>query len=1271
MAPRRPRTRSLGEPGERTAPQARPPIPEITPPPVSLDIERAREALARANQPLAWPDLPAATLPRARSLNMAQRAYGNQLVTQALVSGLPLVTIEVEVVPVRPPQETASERTAPDALPEAAFTEQAPERPQTSPPDASPVVPAPIGAGIAETATSAVEAAVPAAEDKVAETEAPAPESETATEAPPPEQAVAGEAVTEAAVSGGADPPATGGASTGAAADADIPILIPEPPTELSPPAQERLGEVQHAGGGAARAQARMPSAEANVGQAREAVTTPPAESAGRAQGALVEALGEQPRPSPEIEQFCKDIRRIIRLKRPPDEENLVKADPGNLAQEAGQQLDQNIQGDANRVSGSYSSIEGAPQGQPGQQGQPLQGVPGAATGPDVDAQRATPDAVPQENVSLEADTQSSQVRMDEAGMNTEPASLVQSGPLADARAAQGELEAAAERDPAEVLAEQESALGRANEDMSALQAQALAALQRSRAATGGGVEGQRQGMVGTEEQMRADAGRRAQAVFQRAQTDVQEQLRHLPSNAMQKWTSGVEVLKERFKADLREVERWIQKRHEGGWGTVVSLWDEITGLPGWVTEAYVRAEAAFGDGVCDLIREISTDVNTVVAACQAIIQNADVEIGQIYDSLPASLQDWAMEERSSFQGQLHGLSQQVAETRDNFNRDLVQRASQAVDEVRAQIHELRQKAKGLIGRVIDAVNAFLEDPARAIINGLLSILGIPPASFWALVARIQQVISDIAADPMKFANNLVEALKAGFEQFFDNFGRHFLQGLLEWLFSGLGQAGVQVPRDFSLKNVITFFLQLMGITWPNIRKILARHIGEENVALIEQAWAFLQPLIEQGPQGVFDMIKEQLSPQNILDTILQMAVDFVIETLIKQVAVRVIGLLNPAGAIYQALELIYKVLKWVFENAARIFRLVETVVNGIADILQGNISGMANAVERALGGLLVPVIDFLASFLGLGDLPEKVAEAVMRLQAFVLRILDRVIGWVVEMGRRLLTRLGLREEEKEEDEKGGDVKTKAQNALAAQLAGEHSHEEIFSLTQDVLAQFQPEGLKRLDISKEEGDYTIVAEASPRDPIIKLAPKGRRTTMVARVKFVGAGELRGDPSNRFYQRSVGRGQQERTLEAAFLPGTQGGGALIRPEAGTEEVKVATWNTGLIDPSRESNRTHAERQFVDWYERQPWKGNVTEIEIEINNSPCPFCVDDLKYITRLSPNMKGTIQFSKWYVNEKRPVYSSTEESLASLAPVWTIIDSSDKSKKVEFATQKV
>ena len=119
-------------------------------------------------------------------------------------------------------------------------------------------------------------------------------------------------------------------------------------------------------------------------------------------------------------------------------------------------------------------------------------------------------------------------------------------------------------------------------------------------------------------------------------------------------------------------------------------------------------------------------------------------------------------------------------------------------------------------------------------------------------------------------------------------------------------------------------------------------------------------------------MIKEKLDPQSIVDQVVQMAVDFMVTAIIKQVAARIMLLFNPAGAILQALEAIYRVLKWVFQNAARIFTLVETVVNGIADILAGNIGGFANAVEKGAGDADRAGDRFIADYLSLGDLPQQ-----------------------------------------------------------------------------------------------------------------------------------------------------------------------------------------------------------------------------------------------------------------------------------------------------------
>jgi hypothetical protein len=880
--------------------------------------------------------------------------------------------------------------------------------------------------------------AAPAAAPKSAPSSPPAAPAAPASPAPAPAApapaAPAAAGAAPASAPAGAAPAAAGGAPAGAEAAGGGPgggggpeLLMPEPPSELSPEEQARLETVDQRAGAAVEVTTDLPPAEEEVGDARAAVEEPAEETQARAGDQLVAALGERPAPSPEIEELCDRIYQVIRDKRPPDEDSLVEADPQEMAQQAGGEMNASVEADTQNVQGQYDQLQEQPEGAPAQEPVPLDAPPAGEAPPDLAADAAAPDGVPPEAVSLDADVAASGQQMTEAGMDTEPAQLVESGPIAEARAAQGELAETAARDPQEVLAEQQATLAGAQADMAALQASALQALQGSRESTTTAGAAQQGEMVGSEEQMRTQAAAQAQRIFDDAQTRVSTLLDPLPATAMARWEAGVQVLSTEFDQHLARVKKWVDERHES---TALAVVDYFTGLPDWVTEEYDDAEKNFGDGVCDLIREISRDVNGVIAACEAIVDDSRTQIAAVFESLPAELQGWAAEQQAQFGERLNGLQERAQQTRSDFTRDLTRRAGQAVQDVRAKIHDLREAAKGLVGRIADAVNAFLEDPARFIIDGLLSVLGISPGAFWAVVDRIGAAIDSIADDPMNFVNNLMSAVGQGFSQFFDNIGTHLLQGLMDWLFSGLGSVGVQLPADTSLKSIITFFLQLMGLTWPNIKEILARHIGAENVALIEKAWELVSSLIEMGPEGLFELIKEQLDPANLLQMVLDAAVEYLVQALIQAVTPRILLLFNPAGAILQAIEAIFRVLKWIFENASRIFTLVETVVNGVTDLIAGNISGMANAVEGALARLIPPVIDFLAGYLGLGGLPEAIADVIKGFQTQVLAIVERIIGFLAERARGLLRAMGFGgEEDNAEEEPAGDHASLARRA--------------------------------------------------------------------------------------------------------------------------------------------------------------------------------------------------------------------------------------------------
>ncbi len=1077
---------------------------------------------------------------------------------------------------------------------------------------------------------------------------------------------------------------------------------MPEPAAGLSPAERQRLNSVGEQAATAAAITSAMPPAQEHVASARAAVAEPQAEANARAAAALSEALAERAAPSPEIEALCARIREAIRRRRPPDQDALVQFDPRAATQAAGDELNASVQGQSEQVQGNYQGLQQPPSGEAAQAEQPLHPPAAQADSPPIAAQAAVPDPVPAETVSLEADVAANSDRIRAAGMASEPSALITdpANPVSQAREGQAELSEAAARDPQEVLAEQAAARDQALGAMQDLQARTLVALQASRAATAAGVGGGMVRMGGTEAQMRIQASSQAQTIFNRARDQVRSLLEPLPRAALQRWQTGIAVLSSQVEQESQEFNRWKRERYEGVSGAALELVEGVIGLPDWAIDWLNGIEERFGERVCDLLREISVEVNSVIASCEDIIAAANTRIRDVFAALPESLREWAAGEQAQFSAQLDGLRQQAQTSRAEFNRQLSQEASQAVQSVRERIHTMRREAGGWVGQISDAIERFAENPARFIIDGLLQRLGIDPSAFWGVVNRIGSVIDSIAEDPLGFAGNLAGALGQGFSQFFSNFAGHISSGFFAWLFSGLGSVGVEIPSDFSLGSLITFFLQLMGITWQRIRGILARYIGEENVALLERAYELIAVLIERGPEGIFEMLREQLNPQTILDQILSAAVDFLIDALIRAVTPRILGLFNPAGAILQAIEAIYRTLSWLFDNAAQIFGLVETVVNGAAELQAGNSSGMANAVEGSLARLIAPVIDFLAGYLGIGNLPDRIAQTIGGFQERVLQVIDRVVAWIAQRARGLLRALGGGGEEQ-------DVKIRARERIAALLGEEATAEDAAHVLPRVEQELRSEGLIRLILSPREVDgeteYIIEAEASPLRHILRLLRRvsTRRPSVQMAVRIKTSSEnafvlrteernvlregMQASPTFNPIQRFASRGQGliYETIRTHPLPAEssrQGGasfstvgiersggaltsgGFLIVPPANSREVELMTWNT-QSDHRMETNQGHAEHQFDRWLRAQDpsFLSKITEIQLDLRPySPCDTCC---RLLDSLARHVKGLnqdhevvfrIHFDTFYDKGHMEQQRTTQSGLAVLGQVWIV-----------------
>ena len=96
----------------------------------------------------------------------------------------------------------------------------------------------------------------------------------------------------------------------------------------------------------------------------------------------------------------------------------------------------------------------------------------------------------------------------------------------------------------------------------------------------------------------------------------------------------------------------------------------------------------------------------------------------------------------------------------------------------------------------------------------------------------------------------------------------------------------------------------------------------------------------------------------------------------------QLLSLLNPVGAVIQAIIKTYTTIQFFIQRINQILDLVESIVNSIAAIAAGAIGAAANFVERTMARTIPVILDFLARFIGLGDVGGQVQTTIRNLQA-------------------------------------------------------------------------------------------------------------------------------------------------------------------------------------------------------------------------------------------------------------------------------------------------
>ncbi len=884
---------------------------------------------------------------QARTLEDLQRAAGNRAVSRMMTqspTGIPLPPALT-----RAPEEEAVE--APETTQEAEATEPA---------EAAP--PAPEAAE--EAGTAEVQAEAAPARAATEGTPRPTPEGTQAAEGEP------------AAPEGRAEE-----GEAGAEAEA-VPEPEREPPAPPSP--RDAIAPAASAVGRRASAMRQHPPAAAPVRAAQAAAIEPETEQSRGAAAQTVANLDEAEAREIQRQQFKQALQDAIRAATPePETEEEAEQVMETGATQASAALGQELATQRDTAAAPMRSAaehEVPPSERPAPPETELQPEQVGSPPAPVSAAPVVPEPLPPERLDYSSDSaQTEQLMADndvtpeQIERGNEPAFR----PAVETRTAAEEHEASAEpryrQAEAEVRNETE---GTAQQTLT----QGLT-----------GFYGEREMRIGQEvaEQQTAtesrDAAERRRitaeitVIKDRTQEDVNEILDSMETEASDVFADGLERAEEAYEDAFEEA--------KGGLGTWLTTWGED-----WerhIEESLATARQRYLDEVDSAIDEVANLVGDKLAEAKQRVADGRQEVQDYVDGLDESVRSFGEEAMEAVSADFDAMETQIDERRDALVNSLTQQYRESYERMSAMEERLRQENQSLWQRVYNATVGVIQK----IIEFKDMLLGI--------LARAANVVSDIIDDPIGFLGNLITGIKMGLDNFVANIAQHLQQALMEWLFGTLAEAGIQLPERFDLQGILNLVLQILGLTYDNIRQRAVNILGEELVSRLEQVAEIFKILITEGPGGLWAYIKEKLGDLKVM--VIDEIKAFVIEKIVIAGIKWVIGLLNPAAAFIKACMAIYDIIKFFIERGSQIIALINAIIDSLGAIVSGNLSGAAQLVEDALARALPVVIGFLASLLGLGGISEKIRSIIEKIR----RPINAAIDWVIQKAVKMVKAAG------------------------------------------------------------------------------------------------------------------------------------------------------------------------------------------------------------------------------------------------------------------------
>ena len=468
-------------------------------------------------------------------------------------------------------------------------------------------------------------------------------------------------------------------------------------------------------------------------------------------------------------------------------------------------------------------------------------------------------------------------------------------------------------------------------------------------------------------------------------------------------------------------VDAFKDDRYSGITGKARWAYDLLADLPDEVNDIYKKGKEVYVSYMDGVINQVAKTVADGLNAAKKRIAAGKLEIKTYVDSLPKNLQSIGQDAAKDISSKFSELESDVNNKENELVDSLADKYKAGMEAVDKKIEEMKEANKGWISKakaaISDVINTII-----AMKNMLLNVL-----------AKAAAAIELIIDDPIGFLGNLVAGVKMGIKNYLSNIVGHVKEALIGWLFGALADAGIEMPKSFDLKGILSLILQVLGLTYANIRKRAVNIVGEKVVATLEKVAEVFMIIKNEGIGGLWTFIKEKV--ESLKETVMSSIREFVITKIITAGITWVISLLNPASAFIKACKMIYDVIMFFVERGKQILSLVNAVIDSVTAIAKGAIGVAATAVEGALAKALPVAISFLASLLGLDGISEKIKNIIGKIQAPINAAIDWVINKAVTLAKAAGKLLGIGNEKDPEKDKADKEERLEKGLTAAQKA--------------------------------------------------------------------------------------------------------------------------------------------------------------------------------------------------------------------------------------------